>query len=284
MNKLKQIIFDLETSKIFSINYNYDAFNQIDGKSQLFIINDLNKNGSSSYLNDIQSLLSFFESEENSIQNLTNQQEKIAFIRLINNNKVNEKSNLENLRTNSKQKIIITYEILKVLNSNQILDSINNSNSNDNLTVRKNEFINHIQMFDDISIEIKYPNNEFEDIYRKILTIKNGIKYKAHKELKISVYININTTNCHFKNDHHISSVIFGPNVETIHGGFGVGSFEDCSSLKEIKISRNIKAIGGGAFNLCVRLRNFEIPRSVTFIDNISFCSCCKLIYNSINS
>lgn len=53
--------------------------------------------------------------------------------------------------------------------------------------------------------------------------------------------------------------------------------FNQCFSLRNITLSRNVTSIGGTAFGLCVSLNTISIPDTVTAIDNYAFRYCTAL-------
>ena len=55
-------------------------------------------------------------------------------------------------------------------------------------------------------------------------------------------------------------------------------AFEECWSLKFVKLSRNLEYIGGWAFYACYSLPSIFIPPSCTEIEDGAFCDCKLLI------
>ena len=55
------------------------------------------------------------------------------------------------------------------------------------------------------------------------------------------------------------------------------GAFYGCISLKEIKLSKNLRSIGSQAFLSCSSLNNVIIPESVTVIEDYAFYNCSSL-------
>ena len=76
-----------------------------------------------------------------------------------------------------------------------------------------------------------------------------------------------------FGNKPHIVEVIIPDSVETIYAC----AFENCTSLKSVKLPEGIEAIAGGVFSGCSSLESIVIPDSVTQIFEYAFENCTSL-------
>lgn len=70
-----------------------------------------------------------------------------------------------------------------------------------------------------------------------------------------------------------IESIILPTSVQTL----GWYAFEDCQSLKTIKLFGNLKSIGYYCFAGCTSLKSIDLPNSVTTIRNHAFYNCTSL-------
>jgi len=57
----------------------------------------------------------------------------------------------------------------------------------------------------------------------------------------------------------------------------GCGAFSNCTTIKSITLSDNVKIIDTSAFSGCTALESFVIPDSITFIGNYAFSDCTTL-------
>lgn len=149
-----------------------------------------------------------------------------------------------------------------------------------NSSLDSSEFIELIKQFKSVSIEIKYPSENFSKTFK----ILSDIKDSFIKDLKIAVSISgIATSDDTFRKNKDITSVKLDSTVLYI----GKNSFRDCSSLVFIKIPSSVQSIEYGAFRKCVSLKQISIPSSVTSIGEGSFSICTSLqkliLPNSIN-
>ena len=55
------------------------------------------------------------------------------------------------------------------------------------------------------------------------------------------------------------------------------GAFQDCESLKTIKLSKSIKIINSRAFYNCSSLQKIDLPPSLTMLDDRAFQNCSSL-------
>ena len=57
----------------------------------------------------------------------------------------------------------------------------------------------------------------------------------------------------------------------------GGGTFENCSNLSTVVLSKNLKTLGGDIFKGCTSLSSLNIPKSVTWIIGNNVCECYNL-------
>ena len=55
------------------------------------------------------------------------------------------------------------------------------------------------------------------------------------------------------------------------------GMFYDCTSLKDVKLPKTLKTIGGGTFLGCTSLESIQIPKAVTHLNENAFDGCTSL-------
>lgn len=139
-----------------------------------------------------------------------------------------------------------------------------------NNSLDKKEFIEIIKQFKNVSIEIKYPSENFTKIFRIITNIKNS--YVDNLKITISLS-NIAASDDTFRKNKDITSIKFDSTVLYI----GQNSFRDCSSLEKILISSSVQSIEYGSFRKCTGLTKVSIPSSVTTIGEGSFSRCTAL-------
>ena len=70
-----------------------------------------------------------------------------------------------------------------------------------------------------------------------------------------------------------IVSVSVHPSVTVIHAG----AFQDTRKLEEVELCEGLFEIGTGAFNNCISLKRIKIPSTVTLIGDSAFGSCHRL-------
>lgn len=140
----------------------------------------------------------------------------------------------------------------------------------DNNSLDKSEFIDIIKQFKSVSIEVKYPSENFTKIFR----IVSNIKESSISNLKIAVSLSgIATSDDTFRKNKNITSIKLDSTVLYI----GKNSFRDCSSLAFISIPSSVQSIEYGAFRKCFALTQVTIPSSVTTIGEGAFSKCTAL-------
>ena len=270
--KLKTIILNEERNQ--EGIHNVRTFNNLPFKSQLLCICDMieneeeeeTENSDKGSLYDIKELLEYIETFE------VNPEGKYFSIL-----EDDEEASIE----------IICQQPPKISISSEVIEKIH-----DNSSIDSNEFNEHINKFENVEVEIKYPTKSFESIYEEVLNIK-----KKHEErIIINILINgIKDTDMKFRYDENIDSIIIGNDVLKIAGepvyisrtysfAGGGGSFCKCSSLKQITISSSVTEIGIASFFECSSLTQITIPSSVTKIENSAFWDCSSLSQISIPS
>lgn len=140
-------------------------------------------------------------------------------------------------------------------------------------------FCNLLFAFDQITIELKYPSENFDTFYRNVSTLKNENKEKSF-DFRIFIS-NIETTDDRFRNSTDINSVIFDSSVNSIEskcfGDVYYGSFSNCSLLENITIPSSIRSIDPFSFDKCISLKQISIPFSITVIPQYAFRGCTSL-------
>ena len=156
-----------------------------------------------------------------------------------------------------------------------------------NGTFKSPEFFNQINEFAEFNVEIKYPSDDFEEIFEEILELKNSHKVN----LTISILTTENKIN--FNGQKEIKSIKFDSSVVKIENrglcgcsslsnilipssvtSIGEYAFQNCSQLTNISIPSSVASIGYYAFKGCSLLTNISIPSSVTSIGNFAFSRC----------
>lgn len=136
-----------------------------------------------------------------------------------------------------------------------------------NKTLDSEEFMNILDLFEQISIEIKYLSKFFMGSYRIISALTND-------QIKPNIFISgVKRTDNTFKGDEFINSVKLDNSVTTI----GDYAFKGCLSLTNIIIPPSVTSIGSGCFEGCVSLIEISIPSSVPSIGFGLFKGCSSL-------
>ena len=147
-------------------------------------------------------------------------------------------------------------------------------------SIENKEISEKLNKFKTISIELKYPSETFEEVYKEVLELK-----KDNKEvILINILINgLCNTDKKFRNNKNIHSVQFDNSVTGIYGeriGFknsGGGSFYGCSSLTQVTIPSSVTSIGDYSFCGCKSLAQLTVPSSVTSVGKGAFSGCISL-------
>lgn len=85
------------------------------------------------------------------------------------------------------------------------------------------------------------------------------------------------------KNNTSLKRVKFGTGMTALNPvGITTGFFENCTSLDNVVVLKNIKTIGEGAFKGCSALKNITLEQGVEIIDNEAFQGCTSLAKISI--
>lgn len=139
------------------------------------------------------------------------------------------------------------------------------------------DFISMLRQFDkSISIEMKYPSENFLSIFTAVLQIKE----KSLPYMRITVLITgVSKTDDNFKDNKEIQYVKLR-NVKEI----GSNSFLDCSNLIQAVIPNSVTLIGSSSFCGCSSMTFLGIPDSVKTIEKSAFEYCSSLKYAEIPS
>ncbi|KAK8841226.1 hypothetical protein M9Y10_027426 [Tritrichomonas musculus] len=139
-----------------------------------------------------------------------------------------------------------------------------------NNSLDSSSFIDLIRQFSSVSIELKYPSENFKGTY----DITSDIKRLQVTKLKLAVSISgLSSTDEMFKKCKVINSVKLDSSVNAI----GKNSFRSCSSLVYVSISSTVNSIGNDAFRKCAALTQMTLPPSVISIGDGAFSKCTTL-------
>ncbi|KAK8842174.1 hypothetical protein M9Y10_026404 [Tritrichomonas musculus] len=139
-----------------------------------------------------------------------------------------------------------------------------------NKSFESTNFIEFLQRFEYIEIEILYPTKLFDNIFNQIISIKQNIISKLILRIFISGAKSVSKK---FRNNQFIDIVNIDSGIKTIK----TSAFEYCASLKYISIPTSVTSIGDCAFNGCSSLTEITIPSSVTEIGWKAFSGCSSL-------
>ena len=145
-----------------------------------------------------------------------------------------------------------------------------------NESFKKSSFIDILKLFEGLSFEIKYPSVSFKNIYDQISVVKDSKSGLNDVEMNVCIS-GIRETDQKFYKDKNIDNVVLDTTIINIKSDAGNGSFEECSSLKQIQIKSSLLSIERNAFLNCVSLKEVTIPSSVTSIEYNAFCGCSSL-------
>lgn len=123
-------------------------------------------------------------------------------------------------------------------------------------------------------IAIKYPSDNYQSIFDIVLNIKNS------KRINIEIAVvksGIAETDYNLKNNHNIDTIIIDSTVKEISGGTFNGSFQECTSIKNVFIPSSVTIIESYSFRGCSSLEKIIIPPSVKEIGNFAFSECTSL-------
>lgn len=132
------------------------------------------------------------------------------------------------------------------------------------------------QFYKSISIEMKYPSENFLSIFTTVLQIKEKSLPFMHTTVLIT---GVSVTDDNFKDNKEIQYVKLR-NVKEI----GSNSFLDCSNLIQAAIPNSVTLIGSSSFCGCSSMAFLGIPDSVKTIEKSAFEYCSSLKYAEIPS
>ena len=193
--------------------------------------------------------------------------------------------NVERIKNTAKTVIIpSSYKGLPVT-----VDTYNlciNADRTNNDVVEEIVFTSGISITKSVSFEnatsLKRITVEEDNPYMKsidgVLYSKDGkelICYPAAKEGK-SYVIQNGTENVRasaFYSNKYIENIVVPDSVISI----GQGVFNECTSLKDVELSKNIELIDNATFNNCTSLKKITIPGNVKTIKVMAFMNCSSL-------
>ncbi|KAK8897651.1 hypothetical protein M9Y10_015614 [Tritrichomonas musculus] len=139
------------------------------------------------------------------------------------------------------------------------------------------DFINVLNSFESVSIEIQYPSKFYENVFKTI----SEVKEKYIPRLNLNIFISgVDQISNKFGPNLLINTVRIGSSVQEIFSSV----FEKCCSISEITIPSSVTKIGDDAFHDCVLLKQITIPSSVTSIGYNAFCGCKSLVQITLPS
>lgn len=97
--------------------------------------------------------------------------------------------------------------------------------------LKSNEVTDHINGFKDFHFEIKYPSNNFDDIYDQIVEIKHS------KQDKVKILIVISKIDSKFYKSKEINHITFDISNNIEFDEFDMKFDKDCSSLESISFT-----------------------------------------------
>ena len=241
-----------ESSIFFKSNINPTIFNNIlieEQENLLKIINNIIINKTKEEkIKKIVNFLAYLTKEKQISKNSPNNANE-SFVQIVKND----------------EQILIKSNMTEILNENQIFN--------------KEEFLNQVNNFECIFIEVKYPSSVFESIYNKLMNLK---KSKIPK-LKIAIFITgIEATDQHFHGNSDISYVTLDKCVTNIQSRGSDGSFDGCESLEYISIPSSVTQIGDNSFWRCSSLTQIIIQQENK--SRFKFLENGLLIYKSSNN
>lgn len=232
-----------------------DGFNSLDIRSQTVFISDVIKKSECSNLIDSLKKISSFL---NYLLQFVPVPEDLNTIKIYTEDSDKYHSNFEGLFM-PLNRIYIKNEATSIITQNECF--------------RLKEFYDIIEKFDFMTIELKYPSDNFDDDYDSIVTYI--------KAAKIAVLISdMNETDLKFKDNEIIDFVRFDNDVTAI----SENSYRGCKSLKRAFLSSKIESIGRFSFSLCTSLSFISIPSSVKTIEAHAFECCTNLKEVIINN
>lgn len=236
-----------------------DGFNNISLNSQQLIISEFMKDmPNDNFLSNLNNFLIFLLGFDKSLENSSG----FNFVAIPTNN-------IEERLLSIKEGIRSLNRVHVLSNATEMLYQNNSLNSS--------EFADLLNVFQDVSIELKYPSEFFEKAYETVASFKKRQMAKT----KITILItDIDQTDETFKNNQVINSVKIDFYVQQIKAK----SFMKCASLTSVSIPTSITSIGDESFMDCTSLIEVVIPTSVNSIGDSAFCNCTSLISVTIPS
>lgn len=141
-------------------------------------------------------------------------------------------------------------------------------------------FVNLLEYFDDILMEVMFPS----DFFKEILDILSGIKQKVIERMRISITIldspKTKKIKKDFINNEFINIIKINKGVKSIDPE----AFRGCIKLEEIYIPEGVKSIGNSMFRGCANLIKISLPETVTTIGEHALRGAHKLGHITIPS
>lgn len=124
--------------------------------------------------------------------------------------------------------------------------------------------INILKFFQNISIDVQFLSNNYQQIMMKLTKIKTRII----KRIEITIIAsNVNAIGNEFKNNAIINNMIIKPPVSFIEAE----AFRGCISLRSVTIPSTVKTIENSTFRICGKLEIVTILANLTKIGADAF-------------
>ena len=261
IQKIQQQLYHQEKTfkSIIQSIITIDGFNNIALQSQQLIISEIMKDFPNDlFLTNLNSFLIYLLGFDKSLEN----------------------SNLLNFvgipTYTVEERLLGIREGIRSLNRIHVLSNATETLYQNN-SLNSPEFIDYLNTFQDVSIELKYPSEFFEKAYEIIASIKK----RQIAKTKITIFITgVDQTDETFKNNQVIDSAKIDFYVQQIK----VNSFTNCISLTSVSIPSSVTAISDESFMGCKSLTDVIIPSSVNSIGESSFSKCSSLVSITIPS
>lgn len=178
---MKNVIYDITNFE----SINFESINEYKGETQAFLMNHFYSTCDNMYFQNITNLLLYLSSEQYKAKNKFN---KTSYVNI---ECFDMREKLINFNVNSTiEKVVLKYNAVEMLYKNESLES--------------SEFINYLKNIDEIYFEINILSSEYQQIYERIIKLKETILDK----IKIKVLISgINYNDQFFRNNNFINSI-----------------------------------------------------------------------------
>ncbi|KAK8890731.1 hypothetical protein M9Y10_035516 [Tritrichomonas musculus] len=137
---------------------------------------------------------------------------------------------------------------------------------------KESDFSEYLKKFNEIIIEIKYPSDEFENIYNSVMKLRD--QFKNNRPIMISILITeIPNVKNIFSKNNNVNYIKIDSSVQSIPFHY----FFKCHELIDVSISNSVSTIERGAFCECSKLKFLSLPDSLEEIEEEFLSSCTSL-------